>query len=94
MRRNPWLRASFGLMALNFEASLVIALRTISMAAGGPGAEKESQRMVSEKLGALIDLQTMFFTGRLGTSAPDTFNKAVTHYRRKVRANKRRLTKA
>lgn len=94
MRSNPWFRASFDLMALSLEAGSVIALRTVAMTAGGPEADRESQRMVREKLHALVDLQTMFFTGRLGTNAPSALNKTVTHYRRKVRANKRRLTKA
>ena len=35
----------------------------------------------------------LFLTGRLGTTAPGTLNKTVTHYRRKVRANQRRLSK-
>lgn len=94
MRSNPWLRAGFDLFSLGLEASSVMMLRGVAMAAGGPEAEKESQRMVSEKLNALIDLQALFLTGRLGTSAPATLNKTVTHYRRKVRANKRRLSKS
>jgi hypothetical protein len=75
------------------EASSVIALRSWKLAAGGAAAETEAKRMVAEKIKAGLALQAMAVTGGLGLSAPGAVKKTVAHYRRKVRANRRRLTK-
>jgi hypothetical protein len=90
--RNPWLRASVAAWSLGIEASTVIALRTMKIAAGGPGAETEAMRMFSEKIEAGLDLQTKAMTGALGYTPESAANKTLAHYRRKVRANRRRLT--
>jgi hypothetical protein len=90
--RNPWLRASFAAWSLGIEASTVIALRAMKIAAGGPDAEDEAKRMVSEKIEAGLDLQTKAMTGALGYTPESATNKTLAHYRRKVRANRRRLT--
>ncbi len=89
--RNPWLRAGFAAWSLGIEASTVIALRTMKIAGGGAAAEQEIQRMVSEKVQAGIDLQTKALTGGLGFTPESAANKTLSHYRRKVRANRRRL---
>lgn len=94
MPRNPWIPLGYNLFSLGLEMSSVIALRSTQIALGGPGAEKESTRMVSEKLQALADLQMMFLTGQMGSSAPAALTKTVSHYRRKVRANRKRLSKS
>jgi hypothetical protein len=39
--RNPWLRVTMDAWALGFEASSVIGLRMMKLAAGGPAAEVE-----------------------------------------------------
>jgi hypothetical protein len=49
--------------------------------------------MVTEKIEAGIGLQTMAMTGGLGFSAPHVASKAISHYRGKVRANRRRLSR-
>jgi hypothetical protein len=46
--------------------------------------------MVLEKIEAAQALQTMALTGGLGLTAPAMAGKALKHYRRKVRANRRR----
>lgn len=89
--RNPWLRAGFAAWSLGIEASTVIMLRTIKMAEGGVAAEQEFHRMVSEKIEVGIDLQTKALTGGLGFTPESAANKTLSHYRRKVRANRRRL---
>jgi alkylation response protein AidB-like acyl-CoA dehydrogenase len=89
--RNPWLRASLAAWSLGVEASTVIVLRTMKIAAGGPAAEAEVQQMISEKIEAGLDLQTMAMTGGLGFTPESATNKTLAHYRRKVRANRRRL---
>jgi hypothetical protein len=90
--RNPWVRAGFAAWSLGIEASTVIMLRTMKIAAGGAAGESEARRMVSEKIEAGLDLQTMALTGGLGFTPESATNKTLAHYRRKVRANRRRLT--
>jgi hypothetical protein len=91
--RNPWLRLGFDAWALGVESSSVIGLRVMKIATGGTGAEAESRLMVAEKVKAGLELQALALTGRLGLTAPRAATKAVAHYRRKVRANQRRLSK-
>jgi hypothetical protein len=91
MPRNPWFRAGFYAWSLGLEASSVIALRTLKIAIGGPAAEAEARRMVSEKLEAGLTLQALALTGGLGLTANSAATKTLAHYRRKVRANRRRL---
>ncbi len=92
-RSNPWLRLGWDAWALSLEASTVIGLRTMKLAAGGAAADAEAARMVAEKVKASLELQTLALTGGLGTSAPGAAAKTLGHYRRKVRANRRRLSK-
>jgi hypothetical protein len=91
--RNPWLSLGLDAWSLGVEASAVIGLRTMRIAAGGAIGQAEAQRMVSEKVDAAVALQTMAMTGGLGFSAPGAASKTLTHYRRRVRANRRRLAK-
>lgn len=90
---NPWLRIGLDAWSLGLDASSVIGLRTLKMAAGGPAAEAEARLMVSEKVDAAIALQMKALTGGLGLKPPGAAAKTLTHYRRKVRANRRRLSK-
>ena len=90
---NPWLRIGLDAWSLGLEASSVIGLRTLKIAAGGPAADAEARRMVSEKVDAAIALQMKAMTGGLGFTPPSAAANMLTHYRRKVRANRRRLSK-
>ena len=49
--------------------------------------------MVSEKIEAGFTLQALAWTGGLGLTADGAATKMLAHYRRKVRANRRRLAK-
>ena len=80
-------------MILGAEAASVIGLRSIKIAAGGPAAQAETARMVAEKVQATFALQRMAMIGTLGLTAPRVASKTLAHYRRKVRANRRRLSK-
>lgn len=91
---NPWLRLGFDAWMLGVEASSVIGLRTLKLAAGGPAAQAEAERMVQEKLEAGLALQTRLLSGALGAVPETVARRSLTHYRRKVRANRRRLSKA
>ncbi|WP_254062931.1 hypothetical protein [Caulobacter sp. S45] len=71
----------------------MIGLRTLKIAAGGPAAAAESELMVREKVQTALALQTLAMTGALGFTAAGATSKTLAHYRRKVRANRRRLAK-
>jgi len=78
---------------LGAEAAGVMALRGVALAAGGARAGREAQRMILEKAQAAAELQRLALTGALGSTAPASVAKTLAHYRRKVRANRRRLSK-
>ena len=94
LRNNPWLSLTLDAWSLGMEASTVIGLRTMKLAAGGPAAEAEAVLMVSEKIEASLDLQHRAMTGGLGLTPPEAVAHTLTHFRRKVRANRRRLIKS
>ena len=90
-RNSSWFGLSMSAMQLGLEAQGVIALRMMKMAAGGAAAEAEVQRMISEKTQAAFDAQVQIgksaMTGRLDLAPA----RAIALYRRRVRANRRRL---
>ena len=92
-RSNAWMRLGMDSLWLGAEAQGVIALRMMKLAAGGPAAAAEAQLMVAEKMRAASEMQAQMvasvLTGR-GHLAPA---RTVAGYRRKVRANRRRLAK-
>jgi hypothetical protein len=72
-------------MALSgLESQRVIALRLSKMAAGGPAAEKEARRMVTEKITAAVEAATTLVAG-------GTAEQVVRRYRTIIRSNKTRL---
>lgn len=76
----------FNLSMLAMESQQAIGLRLVRLASGGRGARDEARLMVSEKLASATHA-----AGRL--MAGDTTDSVVSGYRRKVRANVRRLSK-
>jgi hypothetical protein len=73
-----------GMLAV--ESQQVMWLRCMRLAAGGPTASAEAQRMVTEKLAVAVPAAAGILMG-------DSPDKVVKRYRRKVRTNKRRLSK-
>ena len=86
-----WPRLCQSLWSLAFEASHVILLRAFAIAAGDAHAKAEIDRMVDEKVRALYALHALFVTGALGFTTPIIATRSVAHYRKAVRANRRRL---
>lgn len=86
-----WFSAATNAWFLGLEAAMVIGLRSFKLAQGGATAQAETQRMISEKIAALFELQQLGLAGKLGETMPDAVGKTVAHYRRAVRANRRRL---
>ncbi|MBV9550133.1 MAG: hypothetical protein JO256_10730 [Alphaproteobacteria bacterium] len=68
------------------ESQQVIALRVMKLAGGGRPAEAEFQRMTAEKLTAAAQAGLKLMTGGSADSI-------LRDYRRKVRANRRRLAR-
>ncbi|HEX2216734.1 MAG TPA: hypothetical protein VHG27_08615 [Xanthobacteraceae bacterium] len=69
-----------------------MALRSAKLAAGGPAATLEAQRMMAEKSTAMLEAQ--FAAGLAlasGASRDAAGRKALGCYRRRVKANRRRL---
>jgi hypothetical protein len=81
-----WWKLSTDLALAGFEAQRVIALRLMKLAAGGPAADQEARRMVTEKIAASAEAAATLATG----GSP----QAVLHrYRTIMRANQRRLSR-
>ena len=81
-----WLKFAFEMNVLALEAQQVIAMRMMKLSLGGAKGAKEARRMMSEKVLTAGEAGLKLATGGSGRSV-------VKHYRRKVRANRRRLAK-
>src|SRR5215510_12936223 len=85
---------AFDLARLGFEAWMVIGLRTAKLALGGPAATLEAQRMVAEKAAAILEGQLAIGSALVaGSSQAAIGRKAIAPYRRRVKENRRRLTR-
>jgi hypothetical protein len=92
-RKDPWTSLAFDSWSLGLEASTVIGLRMMKLAAGGAAAQAEAELMVSEKMAAGMTLPMLAMTGQLGATGPAIAAGSLAHLRKKVRANRRRLAK-
>jgi hypothetical protein len=88
-----WMRAGFDMWSLGIESSSVIALRLAKISLGGDAGSKEAALMVSEKVQASAEIMAGLMTGQLGTTPLAGTNSVVGNYRRKVAANRRRLSR-
>ena len=79
---------------MGVEAQQVIALRMWTAAMGGAAAMGEAERMVAEKAKAAFDAQRIIATSALIGAPHLGPERAVALYRRRVRANRRRLSGA
>lgn len=91
-QRGDWLSIGMDAWMLGAEAAMVIGLRSATFAMGGAKARREARRMVAEKVEASAALGMALATGQLGTDAKSVTRGAVTHLRKKVRANRKRLS--
>lgn len=92
--RNPtadWMKLATDSYLLWADSMMVIGMRTSDMMTGR-GSSHENVRMVTEKVQANAELAAKLFWG--GPTTPErAARKAVRHYRKRVRANRRRLSK-
>lgn len=92
-RNNPALDLAFDSWRLGLEAWSVIALRTAGALAGGPDQAKEASLMLTEKAKALIDAQFLIAGAVMDGKPHLAPQRALTMYRRRVQANRRRLSR-
>ena len=89
---HPWSALGFDAARLGFEAQAVMLLRLARMATGSL-AHGEPQRMVGEKMAALAEAQVAATFGLAsGRNSSAVARQVVGIYRKRVRANRRRLT--
>jgi hypothetical protein len=81
-----WMKLALDTSLLALESQQVIGLRVLKLALGGDAATREANRMVAEKATAFGEAATKVATGK-------TTRSVVKGYRKKVRANRRRLAK-
>jgi len=91
---DPWLSLSIKAWQLGLEAQSVIALRMLRMAAGGARAQAEAGRMVLEKVLAAGEAQAAATVATMrGQKKHVVAGKALNAYGKRVRANRRRLSR-
>ena len=87
-----WFRAGMDAWLLAAESATVVGLRTMRLASGGHAGAREAALMVTEKIGAALELQAaLVSTGPALTPLAGT-QRTLRHYRGKVAANRRRLS--
>jgi hypothetical protein len=91
---NPWFALTFKTMQLGLEAQSVIALRMMRLASGGASAKAEMSRMMIEKGSAFAEAQVAATAAVMaGRKDHVVASKALKVVRKRVKANKRRLSR-
>jgi hypothetical protein len=90
---NPWIALGFSAARLGWEAQNVMALRLMRMAAGRIGPT-EAGLMITEKIAAATEAQAVATTFVLeGGNGHMAAKKIIDVYKKRVRSNKRRLSR-
>ena len=91
---NPWFALSLKAVQMGMEAQSVIALRMLRLASGGARMEAEATRMVTEKISAAGEAQTVAAVATMsGYPQHVVAGKTLKVYKKHVRANRRRLSR-
>jgi hypothetical protein len=91
---NAWCSLYLQALALAWEAQGVMALRFVRIAsAGAAGRRSEAYRMVTEKIAALAEAQAASARASIGGGGHRAARRVLGVYQRRVRHNKRRLTR-
>jgi len=93
MKAPHWSTLSWQAWLLGVEASSVIASRLIALSSGDRAARREFNLMVSEKTQAAIELQAKLMKPGAAATPEAAVDTAIRHYRGKVAANRRRLSR-
>ena len=87
---NAWLALSFQAARLGWDAQNVMALRFIRLADGGASGQSEAYLMVTEKVAALAEATAVAIKGGKGN---EVAKMVLNVYQKRVRRNKRRLSR-
>jgi hypothetical protein len=90
---DSWTRLACQMALLGWDAQHVIALRMMRLAKGGRLARKEIANMVDEKTRAVVEAQMAIFVAAGSSRSHQIAKDVVRGYRRRVRKNKRRLSR-
>lgn len=91
---NPWFNMFFKSVELGFEAQNVIALRLMRLAEGGAGAPVEAYRMITDKIAAGVEAGAVAASSLASGHADDVIaGKILRVFKKRVRANRRRLSR-
>ena len=91
---NPWFVLACDAVWLGFEAQSVVAMRLVRFATEGASAWPEARRMVTEKAAAVVEAQVATIGGRVtGQKSTLVAKKVLRIYKKRVRANRRRLSR-
>jgi len=91
---NAWCSLSLQTARLAWEAQGVVALRCMQIASeSARGRQSETHRMVTEKIGALIEAQAAAATAAISGRSHRVVKKALAVYKKRVRRNKQRLAR-
>jgi len=89
----PWFSLASQGAQLAADAQQVILLRLSKLAIGGRKGRREASRMVSEKVTALGAAQRLMLGAATRGRAGNGAKSVISLYRKRVAANKRRLSK-
>ena len=90
---NPWLELSLKAVHMGMEAQSVIALRLLRLATGGARMKAEASRMVTDKVAAAEAQAAAAVSALDGRSPRVAASRAPRIVKKRVRANKRRLSR-
>lgn len=90
---SDWLTTGLDAWALGLEASMVVGMRMTRLSLGGDAGRREAMLMVSEKVGAGLELQAALLSEGADLTPLTATRKALRHYRGKVAANRKRLSR-
>jgi hypothetical protein len=91
---NPWFPLIFKTVQLGLEAQSVIALRMLRLASAGAAAPAEARRMIVDKIAAGVEAQAVAASSvASGHKNTVVAGKVLRVLKKRVRANKRRLSR-
>lgn len=89
-----WWALSARAAQLGWEAQGVMALRLMRIGAGGAHGQSEARRMMTEKFAALTEAQAAAVAATIeGGSGHRVGRKVLGVYQKRVRGNRRRLSR-
>ena len=92
---SAWLGLSLQGARLAWEAQNVIALRLMRLGLGGSRGQSEAQRMMSEKVAALVEAQASAAAAAMtGQNSHRIAKNVIGVYRKRVGRNRRRLARS